>query len=105
VGLPVGGYPALVTASEFPFSVSKVCISECRSPGRTPSLHPATTDPGSSAPVRSVRSRNSMHPIDFSANRSPGFRHGVRDGFGRDQRSKATPEKRLAFFGLVASRQ
>ena len=43
-----------------------------------------------------------MCPIDFSERHAPGFRHVVRDQFGRDCGSGGTPEKRLGFFGFLA---
>ena len=74
-----------------------------------PSLHgdaPLSTLPRPTSvvrlgPVRSVRIRNPMRPIDFSATHAPGFRHDVRDRFGQSRRSGVTPEKRFDFFSFL----
>jgi hypothetical protein len=64
--------------------------------------HPPSERPLQFGSVQSVRTRNSMCPIKFSAQHTPRFRPFVRDKFGTERSSGGTPEKRLVFFGFLA---
>jgi hypothetical protein len=66
-------------------------------PGRTLPC-PRLNRPSELGPVRSVRTRNSMSPIDFSTSQSSEVQPCVRDRFGTERSSGGTPENRLGFF-------
>jgi hypothetical protein len=80
-------------------SASRTSAPSCTLP------YPGTTDLGSSVPVRPVRTRNSMSPINFSARHAPGFRPDIRDNFGRDSQSGWTPGNRLGFFAFLQQKR